>query len=247
LIVAGSALIVFHLTAIIIPVLDMPSGPWVTDDGPRPANAPEFAHAANSLSTLHGKYLRVAHSFHYVTNRPADIPEIQLEIRLRNDQGEVFETLHFPDANANPWLRHRQEVLASALALDMPVERPTSEIVAPAGTEKDPAKTFIWAVQGEDFSKEPSPGPPPDRKIPRELRGVLPYRVPRTRDVFRPADWSLIVAHSYARYFCRAYGAKSAEIIRHRRDPIPPAVLFGMDAPPQAFDDQIASFGEMSQ
>jgi len=244
LLAAGSAAIVFHLAAIVIPILDMPSGPWITDQGLRPADAPEFVHAAAGLSTLHGKYLRVAHGFHFVTNRPADIPEIQLEVLLRNDKGEVFETLRFPDPNANPWVRHRQEVLVSALALDLPVARPTSEVVPPPGQE---SKVWIWAVRGENFDNEPPPGPPPDRKVPLEFREIQQHRVPRTRDVVRPADWSQIVARSCARYLCRTYGAKSAEIIRHRRDPIPPAVLYARETPPQAFDELIASFGEMSQ
>src|SRR5579885_2498210 len=66
LVVAGSAAILFHLTAVVIPILDTPSGPWVTGDGPRTLDAPEFAHAANGLAALHTDYLRVAHSFQFV-------------------------------------------------------------------------------------------------------------------------------------------------------------------------------------
>ena len=36
-------------------------------------------------------------------------------IRLKNELGEV-RTLRFPDEKANPWVRHRQEILAQNLA-----------------------------------------------------------------------------------------------------------------------------------
>jgi hypothetical protein len=245
LIAAGSAAILFHLTAIVFPILDVPSGPWFTRQGPQQADAPAFAHAASGLATAHAEYLRVAHSYHFVSNRP-DIPSVEFDVRLRNDKGEVTETLHFPDAQANPWVRHRQGLLASALAFDFPVERPGSDVIFPAGQ----APTVdIWALKGEDLSPQPGLPPPPpamDAKVLRELRTVPQHRVPRNREVMRPSELSLILARSYARYLCRTHGAASAEIVRHVRDPIPPAPLYGQEAPPMAFDEFVASFGEIT-
>jgi hypothetical protein len=58
----------------------------------------------------------------------------------------------------------------------------------------------------------------------------------------RPSDWALVLARSYGRYLCRTHGAASAEIVRHTREPVSPAVLFGMRPPPNAFDEYVATF-----
>jgi hypothetical protein len=245
LIVVGSAAIVFHLTAIIIPILDMPSGPWVTGDGARPMSAPEFAHAANGLATVHAEYLRLAHSYHFASNRPGDIPGVQFEVRLRDKDGTLMETLQFPDPNANPWVRHRQEILASALAPDLPLPPSQSEVIPPAG-EKVP-NVDLWAIKGEDFSGKLGAMPPPaDGKAPLELRSVPQHRVPRNRgQVWRPSEWSLVLARSYARHLCHAHGAATAEIVRHTREPVSYSVLLGNGVPD--LDELVASFGEVSE
>jgi hypothetical protein len=67
----------------------------------------------------------------------------------------------------------------------------------------------------------------------------------RGSPVFRPSEWSLVLARSYARHLCRTHGAASAEIIRHTRDPIYPVVLFEREPAADAFQDLVASFGEM--
>jgi hypothetical protein len=245
LVAAGSAVIVVHLAAIIVPILDVQSGPWVTNEGPRPAEAPHFAHAAAGLATAHADYLRIAHSYHFVTNRPGDIPGVQFDVRLKNDKGDVIDTLHFPDPRANPWVRHRQEVLASSLAPDLPIQQQGGEVI-PAPGEKEPTVS-LWALPGEDFSGLQPPPPPTQRNVPLHLVGVPQHRVPRYRVPMRPSEWSLILARSYARYLCRTHGAASAEIVRHTRQSVPPAVLFGQETPPAAFDDLVANFGEMSK
>jgi hypothetical protein len=72
--------------------------------------------------------------------------------------------------------------------------------------------------------------------------------VPRNREVYRPSEWSLLLAQSYARYLCREYGAESVELIRYTQEVIHPVVLFGDRAPPQeAFPVLKANFGEFSK
>jgi hypothetical protein len=252
LIVAGSAAILCHLAAILIPILDVPSGPWVTPMGPNRADPPEFAHAVRGLATPHAEYLRVAHSYQFITNRPGDIPAVEFDVRLKDQQGNLIDTLHFPDPNANLWVRHRQELLAGQLALDVPVERPGGERLPPPG--QAPPTLAYWALPGDRL---PAGAAGADEGEPRYrletwsedlVRQLwLPGKRPPDRPPTQPSEWSLTLARSYARYLCRAYGAASVEIVRHRREPVSPAVLFGNQPPPQAFVDQVASFGGMSQ
>jgi hypothetical protein len=243
-VVAGSAAILYHLTAIILPILDMPSGPWVTGDGPRPMSAPEFAHALSGLSTLQADYLRIAHNYHFVSNRPGDLPGVRFEVRLRDRDGTLMETLQFPDPGANPWVRHREELLASGLAPDLPVQPPQSEIIPPPGEK--PQEVWIWALKGEDLSGEPAPLPA-GTKVPLELRKVPQHRVPRAnvRGVMQPTELALVLTRSYARSLCRTHGAATAEIIRYTREPVYYSVLLGNGVPD--LEDVVASFGEMSE
>ena len=87
---------------------------------------------------------------------------------------------------------------------------------------------------------------PPQRGL--VIRQVPEHLVPRDRPVFRPGDWSLLLARSYARHLCRAHGAASCEIVRHSQEPIPPMVLFvGDNIQAGAFDELISNFGEMKK
>ena len=245
LIAAGSAVIVFHFAAVLIPILDMPSGPWATPMGRTAAPAPAFAHEAAGLANLHGDYLRVVHSYHFDTNRPGDIPGVRFDVVLRDKDGTVMKTLAFPDPGANPWVRQRQEILATSLAPDLPAEKPASDIIAPPGQK--PPMVDVWALPGEDFTANASPPPATsnDRKAPLRLVRVPQQRVPRYRDSWRPSEWSLVLARSYARYLCRANNAASAEIIRHTREPVGPDVLMGGDT--VDLSEIVASFGEKSE
>ncbi len=245
LVVAGSAAILFHLTAVVIPILDTPSGPWVTGDGPRTLDAPEFAHAANGLAALHTDYLRVAHSFQFVTSdRPGNIPGVRFEVLLRDKDGTLMETLRFPDPNANPWVRHRQELLARQLTPDLPVPSPQSDVIPPPGEK--PPEVWIWALHGEDLMGEPAP-PPSGSKVPLELKKVPQHRVPRAnvRGVMQPSEVALVLARSYARSLCRSHGAATAEVVRYTREPVSPSVVMGNGLPD--LDEVVASFGEMSE
>jgi hypothetical protein len=76
------------------------------------------------------------------------------------------------------------------------------------------------------------------------VRTVPEHLLPRDRQVFRPSEWSLLLAQSYGRHLCRAHGAASVEIIRRTREAIPPAVLNLPEPPAELFETLSANFGE---
>jgi len=243
LVIAGSAAILFHLSAILISYLDVPSGPWTRPPLPNERPEPDFAHAAAGLTSLHADYLRLAHSYlHFSRNRPADnIPGVTFDAILRDADGKEIKTLHFPDPDANPWVRQRQEILASGLAMDSEIDPPTSDVIPAPG---DHPKVAIWAREGEKFPA-PEPWPtPPFKKVPLVYTQLEPHLVPRYRGRVRvPSELSVTLAGSYSRYLCRTYGADSAEIIRHTRPSVSYGVLLGNGVPD--FDELEASFGRM--
>ncbi|HZV07509.1 MAG TPA: hypothetical protein VE999_20660 [Gemmataceae bacterium] len=241
LVLVGSAAILYHLAAITLPILDMKSGPWPGGL----AEAPAFAHSLRDISTVHGRYLRIAHSYEFPSNRPSDLPGVEFEVRLKDAKGNVIQTLHFPDPHANLWVRQRQDLLARNLAPDQPLEPPRAEILAAPG-QKLPTVSF-WALPNE---LGPNAGNPPVSSFPENtplhLQTMEYNNVPRYRQLMRPTDLALVLERSYARYLCRKYNAASAEVLRHTREPVSPAVLFGGEMPPHALEDLVASFGEVS-
>jgi hypothetical protein len=240
----GSMAILFHLTAITIPFLDTPSGPWPLPIGRSVAEPPQFAHSLAGLTTFHAKWLRIAHSYHFVTNRPGDYPAGEFEVRLTDDAGKVLRTVKFPNPEANRWVRHRQELLAGSLALDVPVELQGGEVL-PAPNAR-PTTMGVWLLPDELAMIGAAPPSASDPKNQIYFRSIPLHLVPRDRPVMRPLELSQVLARSYARYLCREHGAARAEIIRSSRMPVPPVVLFGGEAPAQAFESSIGSFGEMS-
>ena len=60
---------------------------------------------------------------------------------------------------------------------------------------------------------------------------------------------STLLARSYSRYLCRKHGAATAEIIRLTREPLSPQLLNpnAIDPKNPAFEDLVASFGEVSK
>jgi hypothetical protein len=242
LVVIGSAVILFHLTAIIIPVLDVPSGPWF---GPEPeGKAPKFVESARDLTTMHTDGFRVAHSFHFASNQPANNPGVEFAVLLKDEQGNVIETLHFPDPNANLWVRQRQEVLASSLAPDRPVQPPGSEVIAPVGAE--PPRVTIWKLPQERRAGDPPLTESVDgKKVQLWVKNEVQNQLPRDRGMlYQPSEWSEVLVRSYARYLCRSHGAARAEVVRLTRENIPPFALFGRDTPPEAYHELVATFGE---
>src|SRR5262245_11860507 len=87
LVIVGSLAICYHLAAIIIPILDVPSA-WSSPMGRSIADPPAFAHALGDLSGVHAR-LRVTHSYHFVSDRPGDLPGVEFEVRLRDREGKV--------------------------------------------------------------------------------------------------------------------------------------------------------------
>jgi len=227
LIWVGSAAIVFHLAAVLFLVLAAQSGPWATPFGESPALGPLFATKINDTVTpWYLQPLRMTHNYHFMSNR-LNNPEVYFEARLKDDQGKVT-TLKFPDATLNPWLRHRQSLLALSLEEDIRVQPPRGEVIPAPGKQM---KTLtIWEpVQGETNLR---------------LQEKPEHLVAKDRPVFRPSEWSLLLARSYARHLCREHGAASVELIRHSKEPVVPAVMFLEDAPFGTFDELVCSFGE---
>lgn len=228
LVVAGSLAVGVHLFILGVSVLAAPSGPWPTNYGLDTAPGPWFALSIDEVTRPNYlRPLKLTHNYHFLTNK-SETPGVFFEVRLKGESGEVKETLRFPNQDANPWVRHRQALLAQHLLQDRPVQPPAGEVI-PAPGQRVP-KIQIW-----DMGKE--------RAL--ELRSVEEHRVPRDRPVSRPSDLSLTLARSYARHLCRTHGAASAEIIRHSKEPLSPVVLFQPDLPPGATDELVASFGDM--
>jgi hypothetical protein len=226
----GSAAIVAHFFAVAVLVLAAPSGPWPTAQGANIAAEPQFAHELNKVVTPNYLVpLRMTHNYHFATNRPG-VPAVSFEVNLKDDHGKTLQVVSFPDKNTNFWVHHRQWLLAQALADDQPIEPRGGEVIA--APHQKVQTVSIWDIASE-------------HKL--VLRDVPEHLVPRDRPVFRPSEWSLLVARSYVRYLCRVHGAASGELIRHTREPIPPAVMFGEDVPAGTFDELMSSFGEITR
>jgi len=227
LVVVASAAIVLHLGAVLANVLAAPSGPWPPTG--MTATPPQLAHSVNRQVAPHYLApLKLTPNYHFASNRPGR-PGAWFEVRLTDEAGRAVKTVRIPDPAAPPAVRHRQALLALALADDMPVAPPGMEAVAAPGREVP--TVLIWDHVGE-------------REL--RLRSVPAHLVPRDRPVFRPSDWSLVLARSYVRHLCREHGAAKGELTRHTREAIPPAVLFEDDVPPDAFGELVSHFGEVT-
>jgi hypothetical protein len=221
--------ILLHLGAVLIHTLAAPSGPWPGPDGVSMADPPSFIQPLDKpLVQGYLKPLKLTHNYHFWGNRPM-APGVYLEVRLKDAKGELLTTVRFPDRDANPWARHAQEVFAQGLVPDQPI--------APLQGEEIPAPhqqvrmVPIWDIAAEQSLR---------------LRRVPEHLIPRNRQVYGPTEWSLVLVHSYARYLCRKHEAASAEVVRHSRESIPPAVLLMDNPPPMAFTDLLASYGDQS-
>jgi hypothetical protein len=132
------------------------------------------------------------------------------------------------------------------MAPDQVVDAPGQEIIAAPG-KNVPTQT-IWVLPEERFPGDPAAQPTPDQKDPAiqlRLREVPQHLVPRDRSVMRPSKWSVVLANAFARHLCREYGAASAEILRHTREPISPQILTEIE-PDATFDELVASYGKVS-
>lgn len=228
--VIGSLVIAYHVVAVVSGALAASSGPWPTPEGGGLSTPPQFAFSIYQDYTAgYLRLVRLTHNYHFASNRPAT-PGVYFQARLYDPTGHEVETLRFPEPAAGPWARYRQGLLAKWLADDQPVPPPAGEVIAPP--DRPVPAALIWDLDG------------PHRL---RLNSVPQHLVPRDRQVFRPSEWSLLLARSYARYLRRAHGAASVEIVRHTREAIPPAVLFFEDVQADAFEELVSIFGEGSR
>jgi hypothetical protein len=188
---------------------------------------PAFARALSDyLAPKYLRPLRLPVGSQMGTDRRGEAA-VYFEAKLKGSDGKVI-TVKVPDDRANSWLRHRQVALARGLIPDIPVmPRPGEALAAPG---QDVGNVTIW-----------------DMTTPQQLttRTIPEHLIPRDRPVSRPNDWSMVLARSYARHLCRAYGAESVELVRHTKYPIPPLALFMGEPPQGAFDELVANYGEL--
>lgn len=226
--ILASVVVAFHLLAVVVLALGASSGPWSTTFGPTPAMGPQFATVLSQVTTDHYlRYLRMTHNYHFATNRP-EWAGVFLEVKLKDGKGNVVRTVKIPDEQGNPLLQHRQLLLAQGLANDQPVQARPGEIIAAPGQKIQDIK--IW-----DNTQGPA----------LVIKTVPEHLIPRDRPVSRPSEWSQLMARSYMRHLLRQYGAESAELSRHSRDPIRPEWIFAEQAPPGSFTTLVSNFGEI--
>lgn len=228
----GSAFVIGHFIALGGLVLSADSGPWPTPFGESTSLGPWFARTLN-LEAAYPYYLeplRLTHNYHFFTNRVAQ-PEVKFEIKLYDRTGRVIETLAFPEKTANPWVRHRLQLLAANLYGDRRVFAPMGESSAPEG--KFARKVKIWEPE------KGSGGVQVMKDVPRHL-------VSRDRFVFGPSAWSKIVADSYVRFQCKLHNAAAGELIRRSKEAVQPSLLLLEDIPAAAFPENVVSFGKVT-
>jgi len=128
--IVASVAIVFHFGSVGARVLAAMSGPWpMGQEGSSEVYPPQFAATvAESFPGNYLKLVRLSRDYHFSSNRPNQ-PYYKMEVKLKNEHGQVINTLMFPDAEANFWVRHRQQGLVGFLAADMTVRTPQSEVI----------------------------------------------------------------------------------------------------------------------
>ena len=225
----GSAAILFHLFALLIVVLAVPSGPWPSPFGPSPQEPPAFAQAVGGFTT--GYYLRplqLSSNYHFESNK-TEYDSVYFEAQLRDADGRVIQTVRIPDEHASLWSWRKQVALAQSLGLDEPVVPPRGEMITAPGKAMPTVK--VWDA--------------PEGGGPLTLQEIPVIRIPRDREMYRPTDLSLQLAKSYSRYLGHGAQAASVELIRHSRRPLLPAFIRTREGPPpDAFEEMVCSFGE---
>lgn len=227
----ASVAITGHVFAIVIGVLVAPSGPWPAEGSGTLSTPPQFAYSLNAMAPAdYLQALGMTSHYHFAGNRPA-VPGAKLEFRLEDDAGKLLTTVTIPDPDRPFAVRHRQQVLTSRLADDVPAQPPEGELIA--APSRSVPTVDVW-----------EPG------APRELvlKSVPEHLIPRDRPVFSPSPQSMLLARSYARALCRKHGAAKAEVIRHTQEPIPPAIMFMAGPGPSDADGKLVSrFGRLPE
>jgi hypothetical protein len=236
LMVAGSLWIAFHLLSVAVMIIAARSGPWPSPFGPSTQEPPPFVWNRNSwgaeLNQLTFDYLQPLHlatSYHFSSNR-TDLPAVRFEVRLKDADGNVYQTLTFPDKDASFWIRHRESLLAENLGGDEPPPMTSPNTLPAPGEQVE--RVLIWEEEkGNRVFK---------------LRSRPVSEINQNRAVNGPNGWSRLLARSYVRYVLRHHGAESAELVRHSRDVIPPVVLISPLErwPRDLFTEMVADFTE---
>jgi hypothetical protein len=228
LIVLGSIAIVAHFLAVGTNVLAAPSGPWPMGEGISDRMPPpQFARDLNDVATPgYLQWVKMTHNYHFLSNSPGSWG-VYLEAQVKDENDKVLATVRLPEKDANPWVRHRQEIFAQLLTQDRPVQPPQGEMIAAPGRRVQYVK--IWEEVGPRTGK---------------IREVEEHRIPRDRPVEGPSELSLLAARSYARYLCRTHGAAKVEVIRHVRQPVPLGVLSNLEPQAGAFEELKSNFGD---
>jgi len=226
LMLAGSLGIAFHLLAVVVMVLAARSGNWPSPFGRTMQEPPAFAASIGEYTTRYYlQPLHLAHDYHFGSNR-TDVSSVRFKVRLKDERGDVVQTLEFPEADANFWVRHRESLLAMSLGDDQPVGSNRQNTLSAEGQIE---RVQVWEQDKSDrrFHLKSKPVTAISRNLPEN----------------GPSAWSQLLAKSYVRYLARKYGADSGELIRESREPIPPVVLIA-PAPPDLFNEMIANFTE---
>src|SRR5205085_40205 len=106
--------IVFHFFALLIVVLAVSSGPWVSPFGPSPQEPPEFAYAISRVTNRdYLRPLQLASNYHFESNK-TEYDSIYFEAVLRDADNKIFQTLRFPDEKTNLSVRNKQIALAQS-------------------------------------------------------------------------------------------------------------------------------------
>jgi hypothetical protein len=232
LMAVGSLVIVFHLLTLGVRVLAAPSGPWPAPppDGAMPMPPPAFA---GTLHNWTGAYylpaVKLTHDYHFTTNHTGGTG-IYLEARLTDRDGKEV-TLKLPDDGANPWVRHRQTLLAAQLGEDVSEVIQGAPKVAAEGQEV-PTR-WIWERSEKNQN---------EMRLIKEKEQNLS----RVAPTIQPNPEALVLANAYARYLCRVYGADKVELRRYHAERIPPFLMDSPEQPmPGAFSTQVSYFGEL--
>jgi hypothetical protein len=239
-----SLAVILHLAVFVCLALGADSGDWPTPFGADRAWGPQFARTINE-NTLPGylQPLRMTHNYHFDTNRTSQ-PDVFFEVHLKDKAGQRIKTLKFPDEKANPWIRHRHQLLAHGLIQDRPVPPIQGEVIGPAGQR---VEMMVWLTNDEIKRVLQVEPPPATNENELHLRKVAQHLVPRERPVMTASEWSVTLAKAYARYLCRVHHADKAEFVRHSRDAWLPAFVMVPNAPIPPNDKLACNFGEFTR
>jgi hypothetical protein len=224
-----SVVLAFHVFAVLMLVLSPISGPWPAPPpyGNTTFLGPAFARQAASITTRYYlQPMQMTHNYHFLGNRP-DLTQIVFEARVKDAQGRLIDSVRFPSPRDNAWLRQRHVLMAAQLGDDEPVQPPGAEPISGPGTRMPTRK--IWESAGPSKST---------------LKDVEVHLLPKNMPVYKPREWTLLVARSYARYLMHKYDGASVELTRESRPPVPPALMFLEQAPPGTFDTLVSTFEE---